>query len=51
MRRRGRKDDIYYEDGTVTIFRWIGFDRFFPAGQEIGKVFRGCTSVHCPPFL
>lgn len=44
MRRRGRKDDIYYEDGTVTIFRWIGFDRFFPAGQEIGKVFRGCTS-------
>lgn len=44
MRRRGRKDDTYYEDGTVTIFRWIGFDRFFPAGQEIGKVFRGCTS-------
>ncbi|KAG1864262.1 WD40-repeat-containing domain protein, partial [Suillus subalutaceus] len=44
MRRRGRKDDIYYEDGTVTIFRWIGFDRFFPAGQNIGKVFRGCSS-------
>lgn len=44
MRRRGRKDDIYYEDGTVTIFRWIGFDRFFPAGQNIGGVFRGCSS-------
>ncbi|KAG2159804.1 WD40-repeat-containing domain protein [Suillus bovinus] len=44
MRRRGRNDDVYYEDGTVTIFRWIGFDRFFPAGQEIGKVFRGCSS-------
>lgn len=44
MRRRGRKDDIYYEDGTMTIFRWIGFDRFFPAGQEIGRVLRGCSS-------
>jgi polycomb protein EED len=44
MRRCGRKDDIYYEDGTVTIFRWIGFDRFFPAGKKIGKVFRGCSS-------
>lgn len=44
MRRRGRKDDVYYEDGTVTIFRWIGLDRFFPAGQTIGKVFRGCSS-------
>ncbi|KAG1757634.1 WD40-repeat-containing domain protein [Suillus lakei] len=44
MRRHGRKDDIYYEDGTVTIFRWIGFDRFFPAAQEIKKVFRGCSS-------
>jgi hypothetical protein len=46
MRRNGRRDDIYYEDGTLTVFRWIGFDRFFPPDQEkIGKVLRGCSSV------
>ncbi|OJA16264.1 hypothetical protein AZE42_00148 [Rhizopogon vesiculosus] len=45
MRRNGRKDDVYYEDGTLTVFRWIGFDRFFPPDQEkIGKVLRGCSS-------
>ncbi|KAG2154785.1 WD40-repeat-containing domain protein [Suillus clintonianus] len=47
MRRHDRKDDIYHEDGTVTIFRWIGFDRFFPAGSEpssSAQVFRGCSS-------
>ncbi|KAG0708806.1 WD40-repeat-containing domain protein [Suillus ampliporus] len=44
MRRHGRKDDLYYEDGTVTIFRWIGFDRFFPPDHIIGKMLRGCSS-------
>ncbi|KAG1749936.1 WD40-repeat-containing domain protein [Suillus paluster] len=44
MRRHGRKDDLYYEDGTVTIFRWIGFDRFFPPGQLSEGVLRGCSS-------
>jgi polycomb protein EED len=47
MRRNNDgKKEIYYEDGTVTIFRWIGFDRFFPPGQDkFAKVLRGCSSV------
>ncbi|KAH9950406.1 hypothetical protein B0H21DRAFT_723297 [Amylocystis lapponica] len=43
---RGRSlDDISYEEGTVVVWRWLGFDRFFPPGKPYQKVIRGCASV------
>ncbi|KAH7883532.1 WD40-repeat-containing domain protein [Phlebopus sp. FC_14] len=45
MRRDNRKDDLYLEDGTFTVWRWLGFDRFFPPDQHSpAKVMRGCSS-------
>ncbi|KAI6162141.1 hypothetical protein EDD17DRAFT_1580145 [Pisolithus thermaeus] len=45
MRRNGDRNDLYFEDGTITIWRWLGFDRFFPATRpRPSKVMRGCAS-------
>ncbi|KIJ68509.1 hypothetical protein HYDPIDRAFT_106709 [Hydnomerulius pinastri MD-312] len=45
MRRNNQKDDMYLEDGTIAIWRWLGFDRFFPPDQpKPSKVMRGCAS-------
>lgn len=45
MRRNGDRNDLYFEDGTVAIWRWLGFDRFFPATRpRPSKVMRGCAS-------
>jgi polycomb protein EED len=46
MRRNNQKDDMYFEDGTIAIWRWLGFDRFFPPNQpKPSKVMKGCASV------
>jgi len=45
MRRNEDKEDVYFEDGTIAIWRWLGFDRFFPPDQpKPSKVMRGCAS-------
>lgn len=45
MRRNGDRNDLYFEDGTIAIWRWLGFDRFFPATRpRPSKVMRGCAS-------
>ncbi|KII93926.1 hypothetical protein PLICRDRAFT_409781 [Plicaturopsis crispa FD-325 SS-3] len=38
------RDDIYYEPGTVVLWRWLGLDRFFPPNAPLQKVLRGCAS-------
>jgi len=43
MRKSG-SNEIYYENGTVVIWRWLGFDRFFPPGRLVQTVMRGCAS-------
>lgn len=48
MRRNNDRDDLYYEDGTIAIWRWLGFDRFFPEGRKAAQVMRGCASVSFP---
>ena len=45
MRREGAKNDFWFEEGTMVIWRWLGVDRFFPPGHLIAKVLRGCASV------
>ncbi|KIM66244.1 hypothetical protein SCLCIDRAFT_14602 [Scleroderma citrinum Foug A] len=45
MRSKNNRDDLYFEDGTIAIWRWLGFDRFFPASRpKPAKVMRGCAS-------
>jgi polycomb protein EED len=46
----GRRTDVYFEKGSLVMWRWLGFDRFFPPGsleQPPQKALRGCASV-CP---
>ncbi|EMD42122.1 hypothetical protein CERSUDRAFT_110665 [Gelatoporia subvermispora B] len=60
LQRDSDDRDAYYENGTgnvlcckvivcfmfslVTVWRWLGFDRFFPVGKPIQKIIRGCIS-------
>ncbi|KAL4070894.1 WD40-repeat-containing domain protein [Scleroderma citrinum] len=45
MRSNNNPDDLYFEDGTFAIWRWLGFDRFFPDDRpKPAKVMRGCAS-------
>ncbi|KAI0825045.1 WD40-repeat-containing domain protein [Trametes gibbosa] len=37
-------DDMYYEDGTVAVWQWLGYNRFFPPGKVPQKVMRGTAS-------
>ncbi|OCH96082.1 hypothetical protein OBBRIDRAFT_861953 [Obba rivulosa] len=41
---RDPDDDTYYESGTITVWRWLGLNRFFPAGKPIQKIMRSCAS-------
>ncbi|KAG8219761.1 WD40-repeat-containing domain protein [Butyriboletus roseoflavus] len=46
MRHNGQKENVYLADGTIAIWRWLGFNRFFPPNQQKpSKVMRGCASV------
>jgi hypothetical protein len=46
MRRRNDvPNDLYEEAGTLVLWRWLGFDRFFPPDKQYQKVLRGCASV------
>jgi polycomb protein EED len=38
-------DALYFEEGTMALWRWLGVDRFFPPGHVIQNVLRGCVSV------
>lgn len=52
MRHNEQKENVYLADGTIAIWRWLGFDRFFPPNQQKpSKVMRGCASVRSVPFL
>jgi len=42
----GNENEFYEEPGAVVIWRWLGFDRFLPAGRPMQKVIRGCASDH-----
>ncbi|KZT02634.1 WD40 repeat-like protein [Laetiporus sulphureus 93-53] len=44
LMRKTYKDEIYEENGTVVIWQWLGFNRFFPPGKLPSKVMRGCAS-------
>ncbi|KIJ21805.1 hypothetical protein PAXINDRAFT_5942 [Paxillus involutus ATCC 200175] len=45
VRRNNQKDDLCFADGTIAIWRWLGFDRFFPPNKpKPSKVMRGCAS-------
>ncbi|KAG6336101.1 hypothetical protein ID866_2998 [Astraeus odoratus] len=45
MRRNGDRENLYFEDGTIAIWHWLGFDRFFPPNRPTPtKVMRGCAS-------
>ena len=46
MRSNNDPDDLYFEDGTLAVWHWLGFDRFFPASRpKPAKFMRGCASV------
>lgn len=52
MRRRDDiPEDIYEEAGTLVLWRWLGFDRFFPPNAPYQKVLRGCASVSANRIL
>ena len=36
---------VYFTNGTVALWRWLGLDRFFPPHQPMQTVLRGCASV------
>lgn len=38
------REDLYEEEGTVVVWRWLGYDRFFPPGMTPMKHFRGVAS-------
>lgn len=38
-------EGIYEEAGTLVLWRWLGFDRFFPPNVPYQRVLRGCASV------
>ncbi|TCD69920.1 hypothetical protein EIP91_005744 [Steccherinum ochraceum] len=40
----GTGKGFYNEPGTVVIWRWLAFDRFFPADPSLRRVSRGCAS-------
>ncbi|TFY50601.1 hypothetical protein EVJ58_g10978 [Rhodofomes roseus] len=47
MRQSERPDDQYTENGTVQVWQWLGFNRFFPpdrGDKPIPKVMRGTAS-------
>ncbi|TFK94458.1 WD40 repeat-like protein [Polyporus arcularius HHB13444] len=45
MRRNADEpEDTYWEDGTVGVWQWLGFNRFFPPGKIPQKVMRGTAS-------
>ncbi|KAH8100653.1 WD40 repeat-like protein [Cristinia sonorae] len=44
MRQFGTIDSFYEEPGSVVIWRWLGFDRFFPPGKPRQVVTRSCAS-------
>jgi len=45
MRSNGQKQTVYLADGTIAIWRWLGFDRFFPPNHpKPSRVMRGCAS-------
>ncbi|KAL4242151.1 WD40/YVTN repeat-like-containing domain superfamily protein [Abortiporus biennis] len=44
MRKDPDGDDIYYEEGTIVIWRWLGFERFFPPDKPPQPNLRGCAS-------
>jgi len=35
---------VYFTNGTVALWRWLGLDRFFPPNQRMQTVLRGCAS-------
>ncbi|RPD82467.1 WD40 repeat-like protein [Lentinus tigrinus ALCF2SS1-7] len=37
-------EDTYWEDGTVVVWQWLGFNRFFPPDKIPQKVMRGTAS-------
>jgi len=46
MRKKGvpnLENTLYFEEGTMAVWRWLGVDRFFPPGHLIQKVLRGCA--------
>jgi len=36
---------LYTTPGTVVLWRWLGFDRFFPPGVSFHRKLRGCATV------
>lgn len=50
--RHNKQENVYFTDGTIVIWRWLGFDRFFPPDQQKpSKVMRGCASVRSVSLL
>ena len=52
MRRKAESkeseaEESYLEPGTLILWRWLGVDRFFPAGweEERQQIMRGVASV------
>ncbi|KAA1471550.1 WD40 repeat-like protein [Dentipellis sp. KUC8613] len=39
------KNNLYEEPGTMQVWRWLGFNRFFPPNQPLTQtILRGCAS-------
>jgi polycomb protein EED len=36
---------VYFTNGNIALWRWLGLDRFFPPDQPMQTVLRGCASV------
>ncbi|KAH7929326.1 WD40 repeat-like protein [Leucogyrophana mollusca] len=45
MRVKDQIHEVYYVDGTIVLWQWLGFDRFFPPDQtRPARIMRGCAS-------
>ncbi|KAI0756903.1 WD40 repeat-like protein [Daedaleopsis nitida] len=38
------REKVYEEEGTVVLWQWLGFNRFFPPGKLPQKIMRGTAS-------
>ncbi|KAH7913007.1 WD40-repeat-containing domain protein [Hygrophoropsis aurantiaca] len=45
MRHNDQAHEVYCIDGTIAVWQWLGFDRFFPPNQPVpARIMRGCAS-------
>ncbi|KAI0082300.1 WD40 repeat-like protein [Panus rudis PR-1116 ss-1] len=45
------RERLYQAPGTIAVWRWLGFDRYFPPNKIPPRNMRGCASVSTVPHF